>query len=54
MVSANPTQSENEHAPALKAQKECPSSANSSLAEARQPNDRTEVTLPDAEIDHRN
>ena len=28
-------------------------SANSSLAAVRQPNDRTEVTLPDAEIDYR-
>jgi len=30
-----------------------PESANCSLAAVRQPNDRTETILPDAEIDHR-
>lgn len=32
---------------------QCLESANCSLAMARRPNDWTEATLPDAEIDHR-
>jgi hypothetical protein len=32
---------------------ECPSSAKSCLVSAKQPNDRTEVTLPDFETDYR-
>lgn len=31
----------------------CPRSAKSGLAVGRQPNDRTELTLPDAEVSHR-